>query len=931
LWWAQIEYFPEQKYTRYTEGENATWEFHYDADGVVTKIVDPYGGVKVRERDDQGRLGREVDSGGRVLRWLYDSNGAHVARVDRFGNVFPPESEMPRLPDPFERTLPSTSLGFLFAGLLEPSAEAPFGVDPPALAGVPPEFTAQAQACFRLRDPRQQDAPQLETRVERDALGRPIRELDPLGRTRQWQYDATGNVVATRDRDGQVSSREITSWNLLGATRDAVGNGLRYRYSKLEQVTAVEDPLGNETRYEYDLKERLVRVHRGGGLRDEYVFDEGDHFIEKRDSSGAVLFKNEIHENHFVAVRQLASGGFHRYDYDTRGRIVEASTQSHEVRLAYDGTGATLLDLCDGVGVQHSQVGRKRSTRILDAFELTAASSDGRTELVGPTGNKTALTLEPRGLVQRICSNGTVELLQYDANGRLEARMAYKRNARGRATAWSTRYSYSAEGDLLQAADSLRGTTFYEVDAAHQLVGEVTPHGEQYAYRRDAAGNLLAKPGLGGMRLREDNRLDASVEEAFEHDVRGRLVERRRRDGSMVRYSYDSFDVLIGAERTDPEAAAQTLWRASYDAIGRRIVSSCGDQERRFYWDGDRLAAELFPSGQLRVYQYGARAALVPLGFVDYGSSDADPASGRSYHVFSNSVGMPLCIEDERGEVVWWADRVDPYGSVEVRAGATVEYNLRWPGHYYDPETGLHYNRYRYYDPRLGRYLTCDPLGYEGSPVNLYAYCPNPLTHVDVLGLHPDDVDGAPGSKKSSSADNDGAEKPPKTAAEKRAELAAKAKQRERARLLDEAVAKADRDGARDGMSKADSDFLDADPRNARLAVDADGNGKYRIDEAKTALAAEQNGQITPPAERAMRKVDPSESGGDIVDGSGKTWDHKSASMGSDDIAKTANAKENVMVDTAGMSDAEVAALEADTRSKLAPDAADVIFVRRPN
>ena len=72
-----------------------------------------------------------------------------------------------------------------------------------------------------------------------------------------------------------------------------------------------------------------------------------------------------------------------------------------------------------------------------------------------------------------------------------------------------------------------------------------------------------------------------------------------------------------------------------------------------------------------------------------------------------------------------------------MHAGAAVEYNLRWPGHYFDAETGLHYNRYRYYDPGLGRYLTQDPTGYQGSDVNLYAYCSNPLVQVDVLGLHP--------------------------------------------------------------------------------------------------------------------------------------------------------------------------------------------------
>jgi RHS repeat-associated protein len=107
---------------------------------------------------------------------------------------------------------------------------------------------------------------------------------------------------------------------------------------------------------------------------------------------------------------------------------------------------------------------------------------------------------------------------------------------------------------------------------------------------------------------------------------------------------------------------------------------------------------------------------------------------------------MPLQVEDDEGRIVWWADRIHPFGRVDVGRGATIEYNLRWPGHYFDPETGLHCNRFRVYDPGLARYLQGDPIGYKGSPVNLYAYCSNPLVDVDVLGLAPCKLDPPGGS-----------------------------------------------------------------------------------------------------------------------------------------------------------------------------------------
>jgi RHS repeat-associated protein len=149
----------------------------------------------------------------------------------------------------------------------------------------------------------------------------------------------------------------------------------------------------------------------------------------------------------------------------------------------------------------------------------------------------------------------------------------------------------------------------------------------------------------------------------------------------------------------------------------------------------------------------------VPIAFTEYADAAAEPESGTSYFVHSDPVGMPLHIEDASGRIVWWATRIDPYGLVGVHPTSELEYNLRWPGHYLDPETGLHYNRYRYYDPALGRYLQSDPLGYGGSEINLYAYPANPLVHVDVLGLN-DGCGGTKGttSRTDGSADQDGRE-----------------------------------------------------------------------------------------------------------------------------------------------------------------------------
>lgn len=759
LWACRVEYFSEQGFTRYIEGDDATWEYHYEKDGFVTKIVDPYGGVKLRERDVEGKVVAETDSGGRRLRWLYDTDGAHHARIDDYGHVFPPELELPWLPDPFERWLPTTAMERQFAGLVhELPRAAALGGGPLLLGALPVELAAWARTVLRLRPP---GAPLRapEPLRERDALGRLVRETDAWGRCREWRYDATGNVVAEQDRDGRVTRYHTTSWNLVGGKTDALGHEMRYRYSSLEQITGVTDPLGNVTEYDYDLKGRLVRVHRHGRLKEEYVYDDGDHFVEKLDGDGSVLFRNEPHANHRVGKRVLASGGMHVFDYDPRGRVTEASTEAHEVRLGYDAFGRCVHDVRDGQGVQYRHVhdeGRTRRVRHVLGRFVTVEESHGphHVTLTSPASGRTTLQWDDSGMLVRTTTAGTLELSQYDHEGRLENQLICQ-PVDGSWQALSLRYQYTPEGDLVRIVDSARGTTVYEVDAAHRLVGELTPDGQRLVYELDAAGNVLAKPGLHRAELHAGNRVAATEDEDLVFNDRNHVALRRSRDGATTRYVYDAFDMLVRVEKTATDGSPTTALTYEYDALGRRCTVR-GATTRDFYWEGDRLAAEILPGGKLRVYDYAGADALVPIGFTEYEGVDADPSSGRQYSTFSNSIGLPLHIEDATGRIVWWATRIDPYGDIDVHEDSDIEYNLRWPGHYYDPEVNLHYNRNRHYDPRLGRYLQSDPRGYDGSDTNLYAYAPNPLTHVDILGL-------AHKGKPGKTSKNEGTEGPPST------------------------------------------------------------------------------------------------------------------------------------------------------------------------
>ncbi len=884
LWSAQVEYLPDAGMTRYTEGEGAVWEYHYDLAGFITKIVAPDGGARIRTIGRDGRVLADTDAGGRTLRYTYDADGAAVARIDEFGHVFPPEHEAPLLADPFRRELPNTALGRCFAGALDPQPDAILGATG-ALLEIPAPLRGLAHQVFRLRErggPR--SAPPRQTWA--DPLGREIYAID--GQRRVWRrsYDASGNEVARVDRDGQVHRTETRSWNLIGKRIDPLGDATSYEYSSLEQLTALCDPLGNRSRWGYDTCRRLVRVWRYDRLRDTYEYDVGGHMIAKYDGADALVFRNaKFHANHLVARRELASGGEHRFDYDARGRMTEVSTERHAVTRAFSPIGERLLDLRDGEGLERWIDDRGERVRVLDRFEWTLRwARDGALELRVPSKAAVSrLRYASDGVVLIERANGTREWLQYDHEGRLEGGLTSRANARGESFGWGRRYTYSGEGDLLAIQDSVRGTTSYELDAAHRLVAELRPDGAREEFVHDAANNLIQKRGLSRLAIASHNRASASATEVFEYDGRERLAKRWHRDGPLTTYHYDSFDRLERIERRatgEAEPEPELVWRAAYDAIGRRLWLDAGGRRREFYWDGDRLAAELDPEGRLRVYLYFGPDALVPSAFIDYDSREAAPESGRLYQVYSDPVGQPLHIEDETREIVWWPARTDPWGLITIHQPSALEYNLRWPGHYFDPETGLHYNRHRYYDPALGRYLSPDPLGYAGSETNLYGYAPNPLVHVDVLGLTHDGQDGN-STRRSGGDDNDGVEPVDAPRPSRRERL--EQMQRERRRRLEAQQHAEIVDRNRQARDNGDFDArLSPDDRayiNDETALSrasdpdkrlGDSSPGSTIDEARAMQHAEDTNQLPGPVDRSVRP------GADVRTGTGDNERHYS-------------------------------------------------------
>ncbi|WP_339507046.1 RHS repeat domain-containing protein [Pseudomonas sp. EA_15y_Pfl1_P102] len=228
----------------------------------------------------------------------------------------------------------------------------------------------------------------------------------------------------------------------------------------------------------------------------------------------------------------------------------------------------------------------------------------------------------------------------------------------------------------------------------------------------------------------KDNRLRHWQQYHYRYDAWGNVIERRSTHQRQL-FEYDSENRLVHALRYhDGELLNEA--RYQYDSLGRRTHKQVEIEgaltTTQFLWQGLRLLQETCGGGQqLYIYEPDSYAPLARVDRTDGGKPSL-------YYFHTDQIGTPLEVTSAQGDLVWQA-RYKAWGEVERFEAQSVEQHLRFQGQYFDAETGLHYNTFRYYDPGVGRFTTQDPIGLLGGD-NLYQYAVNPTGWVDPLGLN---------------------------------------------------------------------------------------------------------------------------------------------------------------------------------------------------
>jgi RHS repeat-associated protein len=708
-------------------GDGGQWIYTYNGNKIITQITDPYGNATKFIIDECGRSVQEVDPNGNVTELHYNSLGGHDYRIDSRGHVFPTKADDPDATDPLAYELPKTPLEWDLGSLVaKETIETPQANDP-VLDSFPVPVVDIVLARTTSHDAAAppQNALHAPERLLQNDFGHFL-EIKTARFAERWKYDRNGNLIEHQDRDGSVYRRAYKSWNACNQVIDPLGNVTSVDVNVQGLVVKVTDPGGTVTEYRYDLRDLLVEVHLNGTLREKYLRDQGGNIIQKVDNQGRTLVTWEVGPGNLDKTEILNSGEKRSLAYDTRGRIINGDTSAGTVTFAHDDDGNLVADKRDGKGVSHQFESRQLlSTTYFDKFKVMYETLENGDRIVqDPMGGRHRFQVGKTGLFVKYFANGSKELSQFDRNGRCSCKAVIDEPQDS--TPWIRRYAYSATGDLLAVTDTKRGTTKYRHDAAHRLIEEIRPGGHARRFHHDAAGNLLEQPGLNGVVIEEANRIREANGQRYGYNNRGDVSERQGLTGT-TRYEYDALDMLV---RCDVDGE---LWTANYDGFGRRIKKSWRGEASAYYWDEFRLSAEVRQNGSCRVYIYADHVALSPFLFIEYESLDVEPGCGTRYYIFTNQVAAPIRVVDDAGQVCWNA-QIDPYGTARVDGGSTIEMPLRFPGHYFDQETGLHYNRFRYFSPALGRYIQSDPAGQFGG-INLYAYLHDPLSHVDIDGL----------------------------------------------------------------------------------------------------------------------------------------------------------------------------------------------------
>ncbi|MGY0064468.1 putative T7SS-secreted protein [Streptomyces sp. LZ34] len=730
----------------HTDALGHTTRYAYDETGHLARLTTPDGHTRTIVHNRLGLPVKITDTDGTVWRHTYDERGNRTATTDPAGHTirytYDGRSALTSVIDPLGGT---TRIRCDAAGL-------PLEITDPLGA-----VTTYRRDAFG-RPTAVTDPLGATTRLEWTVEGRLAAHTDPNGARQTWAYDGEGNCVSHTDALGRVTSYEYTHFDLPAARTGPDGARTEYTYDTRLRLTRVTDPQGLTWTYTYDPAGRPLSETDFDGRTSTYRHDPAGRLVSRTNPLGqtVVLTRDAMGR----IVRKEADGRVTTFDWDPAGRLASAAGPDAQLALHRDLMGRVKSELSGGRVLAHTYDALGRPVRrvtpsgAMSSFSYDAA---GHRTTLKAGGHTIAFAYDESGreTSRRIDRAATLAQI-WDPAGRLtEQTLTGHPPAAEEATTVQRRvYTYRADGHLTGVDDHLRGAHGFDLDPVGRVTAVHAPGGRGESYAYDEAGNqtyaswpapFASHSDAVGPRTYTGTRVTRAGRVRYEYDAAGRITLKQRnrlsRKPDTWRYAWDAEDRLTSV--TTPDG---TVWRYLYDPLGRRTAKQrlAADGETvvervDFVWDGSTLV-EQTTTGQVRpepttlTWDHDGLRPVAQTERVtdDMGRREIDR---RFFGIVTDLVGTPSELLDENGDIVA-RHHATLWGATGPATAEGAHTPLRFPGQYHDPETGLHYNHHRYYDPETARYTSPDPLGLAAAP-NPVAYVPNPHAWIDPLGLSP--------------------------------------------------------------------------------------------------------------------------------------------------------------------------------------------------
>ncbi len=608
-----------------------------------------------------------------------------------------------------------------------------------------------------------------------DSLGNKVAyTLDAMGNhTAENIYDPSNALALTRTRVFNTLSelsQQIGSAGTSAVTTsfgyDAQGNqtsisaplgrNTANQYDVLNRLAQITDPGSGVTQFSYDTNDNLTAVVDPRSLTTGYTYDGfGDLIQQASPDTGATVNSDDSAGNLATSTDARSQAGTYTYDAKNRvtqiayadetisygydagangvGRLTSAGDANHSLGWSYDALGR-VVGKTQTVGAGTSAITKSVSYAYTSGDLTSLVTPSGQTITYGYTnGQVTSIAVNGNALLSQVLyepfgpvsgwtwANNTNEARVYDEDGHVTNVEA--------AEAFTYSYDNAFRITGITDTDNSALSQSYGYDTLDRLTGATgTNLNEIWTY--DANGNRQTQ---GGATASTYTVATASNQIT---GISGALTRTYAYAPSGQTTSYGGLTfTYMDSGRLSSVSNSNGTTTYVLNALGQRIKKSGTSVTLFVYDESGHLLGEYDGSGNLI-------EETVWMGDVPVATLQPNGTGVSVYYVHTDHLNTPRRITSPSTNAIVWRWDSEPFGTAAANqnpsgSGATFVYNLRFPGQYYDAETGLSYNYFRDYDPATGRYVESDPIGIYGG-INTYAYVDGyPLGLADPTGLAP--------------------------------------------------------------------------------------------------------------------------------------------------------------------------------------------------